>query len=116
MMQADLLSWQPPAYRPIDTSRQAAEKIKGRSHVLRQRCLEHLQAQGEYGATPDEAAAALGEDILNIRPRFSELRDAGLIYDTGMRRSNAKGNTQRVCRLVTVAHNTLNCHELVEVY
>lgn len=115
-MQADLLSWEQPAYRPIDTSRKAAEKIKGRSHVLRQRCLEHLQAQGEYGATPDEAAAALGEDILNIRPRFSELRDAGLIYDAGLRRTNAKGNTQRVCRIVTVAHHSLDRHDLAEVY
>jgi hypothetical protein len=41
--------------------------------------------------TADEAAAKLGESVLSIRPRISELRARGLIAPTGERRRNASG-------------------------
>mgnify|MGYP000322982922 CR=1 FL=1 len=43
------------------------------------------------GLTADECAAVLGESVLSIRPRFSELLGAGLIRETGQRRRNASG-------------------------
>jgi hypothetical protein len=40
-------------------------------HDLRLRCYQHLL---EHPSTADEVAAALGADILAVRPRCSELR------------------------------------------
>jgi DNA-binding IclR family transcriptional regulator len=43
------------------------------------------------GLTADEIAAKLGESVLAVRPRVSELFHAGLIEKTGERRPNASG-------------------------
>ena len=43
------------------------------------------------GLTADEIAAKLGESVLAVRPRVSELFRAGLIEKTGDRRPNASG-------------------------
>jgi predicted ArsR family transcriptional regulator len=40
-------------------------------------------------ATADEVAARLNQNILYVRPRFSELSAFGLIEATGERRKNA---------------------------
>jgi hypothetical protein len=49
------------------------------------------------GATADEVAARLRAqgypvDELSIRPRVSELKAQGVLYATGARRKNSKGN------------------------
>ncbi len=49
--------------------------------------------------TADECAAALGLDILSIRPRFSELSRLGLIKKTGEQRPNRSGDHAAVWRL-----------------
>ena len=41
--------------------------------------------------TADEIAAKLGQSVLAVRPRVSELFHAGLIEKTGERRPNASG-------------------------
>jgi predicted ArsR family transcriptional regulator len=48
--------------------------------------------------TADEAASELGESILAIRPRLSELVALGKIEDSGLRRKNASGMTATVWR------------------
>ena len=70
------------------TSLAAAEAVAGRSQTLR--CAVLAWLQGRAG-TADECAAALGESVLAIRPRFSELRRDGIITDTGERRFNDSG-------------------------
>ncbi len=80
---------------PIDTRRAAQEALAERVPRLRAAALEALRALPQ---TADEVAAAMGESILAVRPRLSELHVAGLIHDTGLRRANASGRSAIVWR------------------
>lgn len=80
-----------PGYKAPGTSKDAARATTGRAETLRQRVLEAIEKAGNRGLTPDEAAAALGETVLAVRPRFSELKALDKIYQTGARRANASG-------------------------
>jgi len=101
----DLFSWSPPpAYpdvpgrRRVDTSIEAAEKIEGRAHTLRGLCLDVLRRNPE-GMTADEVAHELGESVLTIRPRMTELKRMGRIVDSGVRRQNRSGRNAAVMKL-----------------
>lgn len=72
------------------TSAKAAEAIEPFAQTLRRRVARHMAEIYPQGETADEAAHALGTSILATRPRFSELRLAGLIEKTGARRTNAE--------------------------
>lgn len=76
-----------------DTSAEAAEKIKPDAPTLREKVYALVALKP---LTSDEIATMMGEDILSIRPRLSELREKGLIGDSGLRRPNIKGNRQIV--------------------
>ena len=84
---------------PGATSQDVAEAIEraGRAATLRRKVLAYFEV---FTGTADEAAAALGESILAIRPRCSELRGQGLIEPTGARRRSAGGRQAHVMRLV----------------
>lgn len=71
-----------PGYRRQETSRAAAEAIAPREKSLRARVFDALKIAN---ATPEEMAERLGEAVHSIRPRFSQLLEAGLIEDTGER-------------------------------
>jgi len=73
-----------------DTSRAAASEIAPRAHLLRERCLDVFKRTGR-GLTADEVADQLGESVLSIRPRITELARAQAIHDTEQRRPNASG-------------------------
>ena len=49
-----------------------------------------------HGFTLDEMADAMGVDANRISGRFTELRKAGRIYDTGERRKTRTGSLARV--------------------
>jgi predicted ArsR family transcriptional regulator len=51
----------------------------------------------------DQVAAAMGETVLSIRPRLSELAKKGLIEDSGRRAVNASGKRAIVWRRVGTA-------------
>lgn len=85
-----------PGWKEPTTSRDAAKAIAPRATVLRGRCLEAFRSRGPM--TADECAAVLGESVLAIRPRCSELRSEGLIEPTGERRANASGMRAAVWR------------------
>ena len=91
--QPDLFDVYPdvPAARAADTSIAAAEAIAESAAGLRERVLEAVRAAGAFGLTPDEAAIQLQLTPFTTRPRFSELREKGLITDSGLRRANASG-------------------------
>jgi hypothetical protein len=74
-----------------DTSEAAAQHIEasGRAPTLRERARDLFKAGRRM--TADEAAAALHESILSVRPRISELARLGVIRDTGERRLNSSG-------------------------
>lgn len=79
-----------PGYKGTDTSKKAAESVTQDAPLLRRMCLDIIRKSPD-GMTPDEAADALGESVLSIRPRFSELKTKGEITDTGLRRRNISG-------------------------
>lgn len=78
-----------PASRNCPTSRAAAEAMKVKDKPLRIKVLELLKAGNEL--TADEIADRLGETVLAIRPRVSQLKTLGLIFDTGKTRPNISG-------------------------
>lgn len=91
--QLDLLAWQPrypnvPGHKREDTSRAAAEAMRPKAGILRDKVLACLRKQP---MTADECADTLRETVLTIRPRLSELRALDLIIDTGDRRQNDSG-------------------------
>lgn len=101
--QPSLLDWSPPRYpdapgwKSADTSRDAALAIAPHAESLMGRVLAQL---GKGEATADEVAAALGESVLSIRPRFSQLLAKKLIAATGDRRANESGMKAKVWRVM----------------
>lgn len=91
-----------PGYKTGGTSQDAAEEIEDRAETLRGMVLERLKA---VPSTADEVAEFLGESVLSIRPRISELAVACfsrpvLVVSTGDRRKNASGKMAKVWRAV----------------
>lgn len=82
-----------PGFQPRDTSCAAAKSISGEVDRVRARCLECFAGAA---LTADEVAESLGESVLYIRPRITELYTAGKIRDTGERRKNKSGKSARV--------------------
>ena len=73
-----------------ETSALAAVRINGRAALLRDRVLNVLHDKIH---TADEVAEILGESILSVRPRLSELNALGLIEPTVFRRKNISGHS-----------------------
>ena len=73
------------------TSRDAATAMASKATALRERVYVTICAAGSRGMTSDEVALALGESVLAIRPRCSELRKALWIKPNGERRMNQSG-------------------------
>lgn len=72
------------------TSEAAAEAIKPDAGILREKTLRAIRSARD-GLTADQVAEFLGESILSIRPRCSELKLYGHIKDSGQRRRNDSG-------------------------
>lgn len=89
-----------PGFKDRDTSRAAALAAFGRSRELRQKCLDALDGADR---TADEIASILGESVLAIRPRMTELLKTGRIIDSGIRRQNASHRRAKVWRLMPKA-------------
>lgn len=81
-------------FRPADTSLDAAERIEPSTATYRALCMDALRRRGPM--TADEVAEHLGTSVLTIRPRMTELRQAGRIRDTGARRANVSGRMAAV--------------------
>lgn len=85
-----------PGFKEPTTSKEAARAMAQRAPILRQRAIDALLKHGPM--TSDEVAGVLGESVLAIRPRCSELLAAGLIAATGLRRRNGSGMSAHVWR------------------
>jgi hypothetical protein len=77
-----------PGARHTDTSKAAAISMSDVASSLRGQCLAALKTRQ---LTADEIAEAVGASVLAIRPRVTELRMQGLVFDSGHRRPNASG-------------------------
>lgn len=85
-----------PGSKARDTARQAAEKVESKAATVRAK-VRLLFEQGEQ-LTADECALRLGESILTVRPRLSELAALGEIVDSSQRRDNDSGHSAIVWR------------------
>lgn len=82
-----------PGHRGVDTSIEAAEAIEMSVGHLQRVALRAIRAAGSRGLTTNELVAAVRIGRDSIQPRTSELREMGLIRDSGARRRNANGKS-----------------------
>ena len=85
-------------YKAEGTSQDAANAVEGSGHAARLRTAV-LGWYAKQDGTADECAAGLGESILSIRPRVSELCKQGKLYRKAERRRSAGGRMQNVLAL-----------------
>lgn len=83
----------------VETGREAATAFAPKLGRRQQEALDGLAAIGP--ATADEVAAHIERHWYVTRPRFSELREKGLIIDTGRRRATEFGGKTWEARLAT---------------
>ena len=69
----------------------------------RARIIEFLHGRGDYGATSYEARIALGMRHQTCSARFSDLKRAVAIIETGVLRPTDTGSKAAVCVLVRFA-------------
>jgi hypothetical protein len=78
-------------YQPhSETSREAAEAAAPTAKCVRERVLEAIRAAGADGLTDEELDVVTG-CYPTARPRRVELRDAGLVRDSGFTRRSVRG-------------------------
>lgn len=92
-----------PYAKNSDTSKHAADFIKGKVPSLRARVLLEITKRGSEGATADELCIALGACRNSVAPRLCELGPGSkrfpglsLIVDSGRRRKIAGQNVSAV--------------------
>jgi hypothetical protein len=87
-----------PGFKEDSTSLENAERLEesGRAATLRALVWQFFEAGVED--TADGIADRMGESILAIRPRVSELHKLGRIEQTGRRDKSATGSTSHVWR------------------
>ena len=78
-----------PGHSSVDTSIAAADDLAPLLPALQRTVLHVIAVAGATGATGDEIAATLGWERWVVRPRTSELRNRGVLIDSGRRRINA---------------------------
>jgi len=81
----------PPFAPGSETSRQAAAAIARHAPLIRDRVLAFITGRGLDGATDEELALGLQIRESTARARRVELRDQGLVADSGQTRPTASG-------------------------
>tara|TARA_R100001086_G_scaffold238543_1_gene163371 strand:+ start:1012 stop:1368 length:357 start_codon:yes stop_codon:yes gene_type:complete len=85
-----------PGAKGTDTSFYAADAIAPKASTLREMCKSVFLV--EDSLTADEVADVLGQSILSIRPRITELSRLDFLEDSGDRRPNSSGKKAIVWR------------------
>jgi len=93
---SDTMPAAPPVPPPADTRRQARERILPIAGKQARRVLEFLRSREKRGGTDHEIAAALEMLPDSARARRTELRDLGVILDSGERRPTPSGRWAKV--------------------
>lgn len=81
----------PPYQAHSETSREAAAAIEPDAATLRGQVLAFLRTCGTAGATDEEIQTRLHMNPSTERPRRIELREAGLVHDSGRTRFTKSG-------------------------
>jgi predicted ArsR family transcriptional regulator len=92
-----------PGWKAEGPSRDAAKAVTRHAKTLRDRVHRFLQEQYPSAYSADQIAARLGETILSVRPRVSELHKAQLIEAVASRSKNQSGMTANCWRAVASA-------------
>jgi hypothetical protein len=97
-----------PGFKEGDTSREAAESMSLRAIKLRKLCYDLIRKYP--GHTADEIADLVGESLLAIRPRISELRRMQYVrnHGRGSNRSGMAAHRWVVCEDVDVTAAAIN--------
>ena len=85
-----------PGFKEPTTSRDAAIKFRSAAETLCAKALTAIIEAGPRGLTADETAEILGETVLAIRPRITELKEQCRIERSGERRKNVSGMSAAV--------------------
>lgn len=108
MQQSDLLSWQAPdqyphapAYRDVDTSKNAAEAMTKSASVIRLKVLTAIAEKNDEGATSMELSKILNIAYEAVQPRTSELKKQGKIMDSGLRRASRAEDKKSIVWIAT---------------
>ena len=88
-----------PAEGKQETSKAAARRILPRVGTWRYNVLHAILVQNGGSSA---IARRMDTEIINVRPRLSELEDAGYIYNTEEVEHNEKGNIEIVWAITTV--------------
>lgn len=86
-------------YQRTDTSREAAETVAPRQMTIQGAVLAALRIHRNL--TADEIAHHINRPYGSVRPRLSELREAGIVTDSGERREGRYGVNMVAWRLTT---------------
>ena len=84
-----------PGYKTTGPSAEAAKAVALNGPTLRNKTLECIQ-NSQHGLTADECAERMNRSPFSIRPRVTELKQSGRIFDTGERRKTSMGKTGTV--------------------
>lgn len=87
MMSAVMSLWGRFRKGGSDTAEKAAKAAANRKASLRSRMKYVFYCDTDVDYTGHELSVLLDARLNSVTPRFAELRDAGLIYDTGIRRN-----------------------------
>lgn len=87
-----------PGFKASGPSEEAALRVTGAAATVRARVLDAFKQKYPQGMTADEVASHLRLSILTVRPRVSELRQAGNVVDSHARRTNESGLSATVWR------------------
>lgn len=85
-----------PGHNSTDTSTEAAKAIKGKANHLQEIVYCFIAARGPSGSTASEASEALGRWRDTVGPRLTELKEAGYVVDSGLRRKSPRGKNEIV--------------------
>ena len=89
-----------PGWKALGPSSDAAHAIARRAKTLRNRVHSFLIDRHPAAFSADQIADSLGETILSVRPRVSELNKLGLVEAANQRRKNESGMTASCWRAV----------------
>lgn len=72
-------------YQKTDTSKQAADQIEKSSAKTLRNQVEKLLREQPNGLSTEQIAQQLNREYVSVQPRTSELRNTGIIFDSGSR-------------------------------
>lgn len=85
-----------PHVRGSETSKAAAESMRGHAQSIEERVMAYIEERGEHGATCDEVEIDLNLSHQTASARFSKLKRVGRIVATGKKRKTRSGRGANV--------------------